>query len=213
MDTVVKRVMDFWFGVTTDRYFRDESKMKLWFAGGSETDEEIRTKFGSDVEAALAGKYDALIDGAHGVHGNLALVLLLDQFTRNIYRKTGAAYSGDVKALGVVTHTLETRMEGVKSELAIAQRSFLQVPLMHAENLGVQNKGVAMYEQFLKDLADEGDKAKNWVRPIEHQLKYAEQHRDMIARFGRFPYRNECLGRVNTPEEEEYLKHGDRFDQ
>lgn len=213
MDTVVKRVSDFWFGETDNRYFYDESQMKLWFMGGPEGDEKIRSMFGGDVEAALAGKYDALVDGPHGVQGNVALVVLLDQFTRNLFRKTAKAFSGDAKALEVVTQTLDSRMGEVKSELRLGQRSFLLVPLMHSENLAVQDRGVAMFEEFLADVKADGEKAKQWMANAEAQLRFAKVHRDLIARFGRFPYRNEVLGRVSTPEEEEYLKDGERFGQ
>ena len=134
----------------------------------------------------------------------LALVILLDQFTRNVFRGTGQAFAGDARAQQLVRQTL-ARHEDLP--LPWVGRVFLYMPLMHAEDLALQDECVARFARLLAD-------APETLKPrLQGHLDYARQHQDIIARFGRFPYRNAALGRLNSPEEETFLHTGPRFGQ
>ncbi len=185
-----REVLDFWF--TPPGSPERGQPRAIWFArqdaGGSDFDEDIRRKFGATVEAAAAGKLD---HWAHSVDGALALCLLLDQFTRNIYRGTAQAFATDRKILEVSKRAVAA---GWHEGLDIEPRKFLIMPFQHCENLAGQEQGVELFAALRGN--ENGDKSYNSM------LK----HRDLIAKYGRFPHRNAALGRTNTPEEEEYLR-------
>ena len=194
-------VLDFWLadGVTLGWPSLDMNKR--WFIGGPELDQAIAQQFGSAVALAQAG---GLADWEAAPLERLALVILLDQFTRNMYRSTARAFAGDARAQQLVRQTLAAQ-EGL--QLPWVGRVFLYMPLMHAENLALQDQCVACFAQLVAD-APEALKQR-----LQGNLDFARQHQDIISRFGRFPYRNAALGRSNTPDEEAFLLKGPRFGQ
>lgn len=169
-------VLDFWFR---------ELAPRQWFAGGAELDGAMRRRFGALVDAALAGGRDAW---AATPRGRLALILLLDQFTRNIHRGTQGAFAGDAKARALV---LDGLAAGLDRPLNLAERHFFYMPLMHAEDPELQ----ALSLEKFGELEREG----------KSTLRYAQEHANEIKRFGRFPGRNAALGRASSPEELAFL--------
>ncbi|HWV38158.1 MAG TPA: DUF924 family protein [Vulgatibacter sp.] len=190
----VDEILRFWFGDSPDTWRMPEDRLSMWFGGEPEVDEAIRRRFESTVEEALGGGLDGWKETPRG---RLALVLLLDQFTRNVYRGTPEAYAGDPLALPLALESLD---EGIDRELRPVARPFLYLPLEHAEDRQVQAASVAAFRR----LADE---APEEVRAAyEVFLDYAIRHQVIVDRFGRFPHRNAILGRQTTPEEAEFLK-------
>ncbi|SFW53598.1 MULTISPECIES: DUF924 family protein [Pseudomonas] len=191
-------LLDWWFGSgeTPDEIAAE--KGKLWFGKGH--DRQAQERFGDRVEQALAG---GLTDWAQRPEGWLALVLLLDQFPRMIFRNTPKSFSGDLRAQALVAQGLAA---GFERQLKPIQRVFIYLVLEHCENLAVQNEAVS---RFI-DLVREQPEAERAV--FEDNLDYAERHQKIIARFGRFPHRNALLGRESTAEEMEFLNRpGSRF--
>jgi uncharacterized protein (DUF924 family) len=190
---MIEDVLEFWFGApatTTDEFKR---KMRRWFMGGPAVDAQIRERFGVQVERALAGELD---DWARTTRGRLALILLLDQFTRSIYRDSPRAYAGDAKAQALAVEALDN---GSDREMSVEERSFLSMPLAHSENLALQERNVAVVNALVADAAE-------FQRPVlAMATEQSRKYRDLIARFGRFPHRNAILGRTSTPEEEAFL--------
>jgi uncharacterized protein (DUF924 family) len=189
-------VHEFWFAGTEQNPAAAQARTAWWFGGGEAVDQEIRDRFAGTVEAAGRG----LLDGWSATpQGALALVLALDQFPRNIYRGMPAAFAFDAKAAATADAAITA---GHLGELGPIERAFLYLPFQHAENLDAQTRSVALYE----DLAATAEPG--WRELLEVNLKYAREHRDIIARFGRFPHRNAILGRASQPEEEAFLAAG-----
>jgi uncharacterized protein (DUF924 family) len=155
---------------------------ETWFKKDPAFDETLRERFGALQESAATG---ALHHWAVTAHGALALILLLDQLPRNLHRGTARAFATDTKALAVADAAL-TR--GFDNGLPMSMRQFIYVPFEHAEDLGAQERCCALFAEDAE------------------LLKYAVAHRDIIARFGRFPHRNAALGRATTAEEEAFLQ-------
>ena len=174
---------------------------KRWFGGGAALDEEIRTRFGARVVQAVGG---GLQDWEQQPLHRLALVILLDQFTRNVFRASAQAFAGDARAQQLVLDTLAHQAD---QQLPWVARVFTYMPLMHAEDLALQDECVARFSRLVAEAPD------RLKQRLQGNLDFARQHQAIIARFGRFPYRNAALGRVNTPEEEEFQRKGPRFGQ
>ncbi|CAM3732394.1 DUF924 family protein [Parendozoicomonas haliclonae] len=189
-------VLLFWFGEQKDGY-PIEPRGKLWFGGGNDIDETIHTSFGNLVEKALNKE---LIDWeSTSPQSLLALIILTDQFTRSIYRKTPAAFSGDDYALALSHKCIENEWD---KQLSFSERQFAYMPLMHSEQIEDQELCIQVFTQLQNDVpADKKEDAGGSVW-------YAKDHRDVIARFGRFPHRNSVLGRESTLEEQSYLDDG-----
>lgn len=186
--TTPDEVLDFWFGARNAPEFG--ASRDWWFRKSDATDAAIRSRFGADVEAALAGERDGW---AASPRGALALILLLDQFTRNIFRESARAFAGDAQALSLARSLVD---RGDNLKLAPVERWFSTMPFEHSEQLLDQYEALHLFEA----LAPLG---------LPDALKWARLHFDVIKRFGRFPHRNAILGRESTPEEIEYLKrHG-----
>lgn len=166
-----------------------------WFTKSPAFDEQLRERFGLAVEAALGGALQHWKN--EGPWGHLALVLLLDQFTRNIHRNTPKSFAGDVQAL---TLALEALDSGADMELPEVVRVFMYLPLEHAEDPAMQQRSVAAFEALAQMALDAETR-----EYLAGTLDYAHRHQDVITRFGRFPHRNPILGRANTAREEEYL--------
>jgi uncharacterized protein (DUF924 family) len=178
-------VLSFWFGEPgSAEYLQPRA---LWFTKSEATDRLIAERFGPMVERALLGQHD---DWAATPRGALALVLLLDQFTRNIFRETPRAFAGDPRALALATRLVDTSRD---MTLAPVERWFVYMPLEHSERLLDQFESVRLFERLAAD-------------GLDAPLEWARRHFDVIKRFGRFPHRDTILGRMSTPEELEFLK-------
>ena len=187
MDPLATDILDFWFGDRTGA--RGE-----WFRKDPHFDAAIRDRFGAAVEAALRGAYT---EWTAPPHGALALVLLQDQFTRNIFRATPRMFAGDARALAVAEAAVAA---GFDAALGPHERSFLYLPYEHAENAAVQERSVALFARLAADTG------------LDSPLEWAQRHAAVIRRFGRYPHRNEILGRASTPEETAFLAEpGSRF--
>ena len=194
MEDEISAIHQFWFGPLDDAGFAAAQQNQLWFSASKETDTALRSRFGPLVTAALAGELNHWTAGDMGL---VALVLLLDQFTRNIYRGTPQSFAGDGAALELAQSSLASRRH---EALPPIHQVFLFLPLEHCENLAVQEQCLRLFSE-LADRSD-ADLTNGFAR-------YALAHRDVIARFGRFPHRNAILGRESTAEELAYLeKHG-----
>lgn len=187
-------ILSFWFGDHFNHGMPRETRNALWFGFNTEVDWQISQLFGDDVKNAAAGDYDSWKTSAQG---RLALIVLLDQFTRNIYRGSREAFAHDELATQLCLEGLEL---GHDRQLMPAYRAFYYLPLEHNESLQLQQRCVALFTSFYK----EADPA--IAKAIKSSLAYARQHFEIIERFGRFPHRNAVLGRRSTPAELSYLK-------
>ena len=189
-------VLNFWFGELEGRADIDASKQRMWWMGGPEIDETIRARFATTVEAALRG------DLAHWqktARGSLALVIVLDQFTRNLGRGTPDAFAGDERALAVCQHSIN---EGQDKELRLIERAFLYMPMMHAEDRKMAEICKARFAELGAEIAALG------AEGFPDFNKHAIQHADIVMRFGRYPHRNEILERTSTQEEHRFMAEG-----
>jgi uncharacterized protein (DUF924 family) len=191
----IDRIYRFWFG---DAPAQDaptaHARMKRWYAGGPEMDAQVREQFGPLVERAVRGELDGW---AAEPRGRIALILLLDQFTRNLWRDEPRCYAGDEKAQRLAVDGLDA---GLDARLSLEERQFLRMPLAHAENLALQKRNLIETEKNLATVP--APLLPVYAMGIEQSRKY----HDVIARFGRFPHRNHVLGRTSTGEENEFLK-------
>ena len=200
-------VLDFWFGDGLQRDWPSDDRSKLWFGGGAEQDATIRRRFGALVESALGG---GLAEWERALPTRLALLIVLDQFSRNVHRGQARAFAGDARAQRLALATLDAGEDNDDSDretLARVGRVFLYMPLMHAENLALQERCVACFTA----LHDNSPPALR--ETLAGNLHFAIEHRDTIQRFGRFPHRNAALGRDSTAEEKVFLKNGPRYGQ
>ena len=194
MPDAIAEINQFWFGELDEAGLAAADRHRLWFAASPATDVTIRDRFGERVDLALAGD---LADWDQRDDGLIALVLLLDQFTRNIYRGTPRAFAGDARALELAQRAINS---GRYQRLPAIHQVFLYLPLEHSEDLDTQDECVALFEMLAGVTGDPG---------IADFGRYARAHREVIARFGRFPHRNAILGRQSRPEEQDYLRvHG-----
>lgn len=181
-----RAVLDFWFLPTSDA--KHGKPRKEWFRKDAAVDATIGERFGALVETAMNGGLRAW---DQNVRGALARILLLDQFTRNMFRGTVRAFAGDALALDGAEHLVAA---GADRDLLPVERWFVYLPFEHAESLLAQEKSLALFRQLDAE-ANLGD-----------TLDYAARHHDIIKRFGRFPHRNAILGRTSTGEELEFLE-------
>jgi len=167
-------VLDFWFV---------ETAPERWFKKDAAFDDEMRSRFADTYRRAAAGALDAWQTAPRGC---VALIVVLDQFPRNMYRGDARAFATDAAARAVLRHALESRFDAV---ISVKERQFLYMPLQHSEDAADQALSVALN-------AATGD---------PDLLKWAEAHKRIIDEFGRFPHRNGILGRQSTPEEAAFL--------
>ncbi|GAA5118528.1 DUF924 family protein [Alloalcanivorax gelatiniphagus] len=195
-------ILTFWFGEERDEHgWPPAGITRGWFQSSPARDADIEARFGDRVRAALERE---LVDWEREAGSRLALILLLDQFTRNIYRGSADAFAGDHRA---ATLCLEGLSTGQERRLDWPGQVFFYMPLMHAEDEDLQNRAVGCY----RDLCERVPEA---LRPhIEENLRFAEEHRDIIRRFGRFPHRNQALGRESSAEELTFLETAKRYGQ
>ena len=187
-------ILNFWFGHIEETVLPTPNRQKIWFAPTPEIDEEIRQKFEDDLKKAIQGVY---IPWEESARGSLALMILFDQFSRNVYRNTPNAFTQDQKALDLVLRGIEREYD---HSLSLVERAFYYMPFMHSEVLEMQTTSVRAYK-ILVDLSFPE------ARPtFERFLDAAIQRFEIIKTFGRFPTRNQILSRQSTPQEMEYLK-------
>jgi uncharacterized protein (DUF924 family) len=182
------QVLDFWFGPAP------HAERGVWFRKDPAFDAEIRSRFGTAIEAALSGTF---ADWRATPLGALARVLLLDQFTRNAFRDTPRAFVGDAQALATATAVVDA---GHDRALDRYERWFLYMPFEHAEDVAAQHRSLALFGGLAAETGVPGN------------IEWAQKHAAIVRRFGRFPHRNEILGRASTPEELAFLREpGSRF--
>ena len=175
-------------GDILDFWFDPENK-SAWFKASPEMDEEIRLRFEGLWQQAADGSLNHLIKDASSA---LAMVILLDQFPLNMYRDDGIRYSTADAAAKITRRAIQA---GWDEELGNEQKAFLYMPLMHSEKLVDQDLSIACYEKA----------------GLQENLRFARHHRDIVKRFGRFPHRNQALGRESTPKEQAYLDSKEAF--
>ncbi len=170
------------------------TQQKTWYANDAALDADIASRFGANLDAAEAGELDSWIETEEGA---LALVILFDQFTRNLNRGTPDAYRNDPAGQRVIRTLIEAnRLE----QYDPAAQLLLYHPLHHSEDAQDQQQVISLYEGLL---ASSGE---TWHDIVKGNLDFARGHAEIVARFGRFPHRNRLLGRENTPEEDAYLE-------
>lgn len=195
-DVTAESIVDFWLGPSATSPAAGLERVDWWYRGGPDLDATIKERFGERVEQARQGELKHWRDTSAG---NLALVILLDQFTRNNYRGTLSAYSGDVLAFEVLNHAIEA---GLDLDLPVPGRIFLYHPCHHSEDLAEQDRGIALLQCMARDEPQE------WRAYIERSIKGWGRHRDIVARFGRFPHRNTVMGRETIAEEAAFIADG-----
>ncbi|MGB5511985.1 MAG: DUF924 family protein [Woeseiaceae bacterium] len=189
----IEDVLTFWFKEHALSAPQIDRRMDIWFGADPIFDHEITKEFSNDVELASAGKLDYW---AESPRGRLALIIMIDQFRRNIHRNTAQAFSKDTLAL---KYCVEGAIKKHEQDLAPIEKVFFYMPLQHAESRKVQAKSVLLYKRLIASASP------TYRETFETVLQFAELHKDIIDQFGRFPHRNTLLNRANTPEENEYL--------
>ncbi|VVP37810.1 MULTISPECIES: DUF924 family protein [Pseudomonas] len=193
-------LLEWWFGTSESAKEVAAQKGRLWFGKRDSQDLEARERFGDWVEQALAG---GLTEWTQRPEGWLALVLLLDQLPRMIFRDSPKSFSGDLRAQALVAQGIAADFD---RQLQPIQRVFIYLVLEHCEHLAVQNECISRYIELVAQQSED-DRAL-----FADYLDYAEKHQKVIAQFGRFPHRNAVLGRESTAEELAFLsKPGSRF--
>ena len=183
-----EEILAFWFGTVPG------TERAEWFRKDIAFDTAIREGFGTTIEAALQGAYG---EWSETPRGSLARVLLLDQFTRNVFRDTPRAFAGDPQALATSQQALA---RGFDSTLLPTQRWFLYMPFQHSEESEVQQQSIELFSGLAVETG------------LASPLEWARRHAAIVERFGRFPHRNAILGRASTPEEDAFLRTpGSRF--
>ncbi|MCV2885070.1 DUF924 domain-containing protein [Aestuariibacter sp. AA17] len=200
-EEVVAKILTFWFGELKDGIANPE-KSSQWYEASAKFDEEVTSHFHADYQKAKLGKLDDLAEHPRGA---LALIILLDQMPRNMFRGKAEAFETDLHALQICLAGLEAKFD---KQLAFAERLFFYHPLEHAESLEHQQLCV----ELMADLMNEHKGNKRDIAKVA--LKFALSHRNIIEEFGRFPHRNAVLNRQSTSSELFYLAEGgDRFGQ
>jgi uncharacterized protein (DUF924 family) len=187
-------VLAFWFGDLDEQGRADEAHVKRWWTKDTAFDQEIRDRFGALHEAIVSGAHEAWLESPRG---RLAYVIVLDQFSRNMFRGTSKMFAWDEVALREAIAGID---RGMDRTVAHDERAFYYLPLMHSEELEVQQQCVDLFTAW-RDEVDE-----TLRDAVANSLDFAVRHLDIVRRFGRFPHRNDLLGRVSTPEELEFLK-------
>lgn len=188
-------VLSYWLGPPPETATELEAKKQLWFDGGPAVDAEIRARFGPVVAKARAGELTAWTGTPRGT---LALLVLLDQFSRNLHRGTAEAFSHDPICLELARAGFDS---GRFDELDPIERLFAALPFRHAEDVDSQKRGVALA------VRDALGATPGLMDFLVYSVDWARKHLDVIVRFGRFPHRNKALGRTSTPEEIDYLAY------
>jgi uncharacterized protein (DUF924 family) len=186
-------VLDFWFGKLDDTGRADKPHADRWWSKDAAIDAEIKERFAALHTAVIAGRLSSWLDRPHS---RLAYIIVLDQFSRNIYRGTPAMFGADETALYAALSGIDV---GMDRQLPQDERSFFYMPLMHSEQLALQERCVDLYQTLSQEVSGRARAA------MLQTIGFAERHRDIVKRFGRFPHRNAILGRTSTPDEQLFL--------
>jgi uncharacterized protein (DUF924 family) len=197
MDPRIESLLNAWFLPAPATQADVDRLIARWFAAGPDEDREIERRFGALAESAARGELD---EWSGTPRGRLALILLLDQLPRQLHRGTAAAFAQDSRARALAVDGIE---RGMAHQLRLFEHAFFYMPLQHSESLPDQELGVVKLTALLAEAAPPLIR-----KALEGFAKAARDHRDIIARFGRFPHRNRYLGREDTPEERAYLEGG-----
>jgi uncharacterized protein (DUF924 family) len=184
-----EEILDFWFGREGEEGYGEFRE--AWFLKDPSFDREVRNRFEAVYEEAAAGALEAWKEEARSC---LALIVVLDQFPRNMFRGDARTYAADGLALAMARHAVE---QAYDRELPPFQRLFVYLPFEHSENLDDQRLSVELFRKLAEETGS------------EDLLVYAVRHFEIVDRFGRFPHRNEIVGRRTTPEEAEFLSGPD----
>jgi len=187
-------ILEYWFGTEADDLVAANQHTALWWKKNPQVDQEIRERFASLLDAAAAGNLDGWLTRPRG---RLAMIILADQFSRNMYRDTPRSFAFDPLAQIWCKAGLDS---GADRLLRPVERVFFNLPLEHSESLEDQHRSVALFKSLAESVPDEHREL------FDGYLKYAERHRDIVQRFGRFPHRNAILGRESTEEEIAFLQ-------
>jgi uncharacterized protein (DUF924 family) len=189
----IDEILTFWFEEKELSAPQIDGRMDLWFGDDAVFDQQIANEFADDVERASGGELD---HWAHEARGRLALILLLDQFRRNIHRNTPEAFAKDRMALKLCIEGAAVKMD---KGLSPIERVFFYMPLQHAESRKVQRKSSGIFKRLCDAVSP------TYKETFETIAQFAELHADIVEQYGRFPHRNKLLKRSNTAEENEYL--------
>ncbi|MYD45589.1 MAG: DUF924 domain-containing protein [Gammaproteobacteria bacterium] len=200
-DYTPEQVLDYWFDGAEQDLEQLHARSKIWYSISTERDEEIKTEFGALLQQIVTGQRQDWTETSSGV---LALVLVLDQFTRQIFRKKPQAFVHDEQAIAIAYSGIS---HGLDQEMTVPGRLFFYHPFQHSEKLKDQEFGIHIV-QNLRSVCDE-----QWHKYVDESLRYFEEHYEIVRRFGRFPHRNEILERRSTPEELEFLHTASRYGQ
>lgn len=195
------RVLTFWFGKDQNDPDSIESRQKIWYTGGERIDRVIRVDFAELYERAAN---ETLLHWADTADGALALVIMLDQFSRNLYRGTAQAFAQDPMARAIAKRALNL---GLDREMSVPARIFLLHPFHHSEEIADQMYGC----DKLQELIAEDHPA--WAQLLQSSVEWFDGHCEIVKRFSRFPHRNEALGRTSTKRERAFLKESSGFGQ
>lgn len=202
---IARNVLDFWFGDWPLTPEQNRSRSAVWFSSDQDFDYDIERRFGKLVSTARKGSFDSWAQKPGKPCDTLALIIILDQFPRNLYRGQAGAFSSDDKALEL---SRQMNQSDTLAQLGYTERAFALMPYQHAEDLAIQREGVEAYQRQAESAPPE------WQEIMQGYTGFAQKHLKIIEQFGRFPHRNRILGRENTPEEDEYLNSGgERFGQ
>ncbi len=193
MDPIASEILAFWLGELDADGLATPATFERWWKKDPAFDDEIRRRFGAEHAAVAAGRREAWRTTPRG---RLAEVVVLDQFSRNLFRDTARMFAWDATALALAGQSVSL---GDESALATDERVFLYMPWMHSESLRDQERCLELFEGLA------GSRTGAARARVEGNLRFARAHRDVIARFGRFPHRNALLGRASTPEELAFL--------
>ncbi len=199
--SVQAEILRYWLGDPPHDPLTVKTKQKVWYAGEENIDREIQERFGAVFDQACS---ESLLHWGETADGALALVILLDQFSRNLHRGTSAAFGQDALARAVAMRAINL---GLDQKLSVPGRVVLLHPFHHSENLVDQEFGCAQ----LREMIAEGHT--NWQELLTSCLQWFDGHHAIVRRFLRFPHRNKCLGRPSTAEEEKYLAESSSFGQ
>ncbi|MCP4381705.1 MAG: DUF924 domain-containing protein [Hyphomicrobiales bacterium] len=193
---ILSDIHAYWFGPLDSPTARNPEKAEIWFKRSDETDAHIRDTYGHFIDRAAAVDWDL---DALSREEQVGLIILLDQFPRNIHRDSGQAFAYDAKSLAIANVLLESGLD----RFYLVEQTFVCIPLQHSEDVADQDRSLLYYAQQAIHAPAE------WKDLKRNTLDFACKHRDLIRKFGRYPHRNQVLGRESTEEETAFLKeHG-----
>lgn len=192
-------ILNYWFNNLNDELLIDEKSevVKKWFIKTEKTDSEIKNTFEVDLINAKSGKYK---EWESDIKGRLALIILYDQFSRNIYRNTSRMFDSDTLAIELSNRCIQDKMD---DRLSLIEKCFLYMPFMHSEDINIQERSTFLFSDILDQAKS---KSPQNIAYFENTLKFAKQHYEIIKTFNRFPHRNLILKRPSTQKELEFLK-------